>query len=83
MNKSTDEEVLYRNMYVNLSAEAEALKSRAEANESRLESLVKKVNPMPPPRPSIPGPSGTATAPHSRYYSNDSQIFILAHFKRN
>lgn len=65
MSKSTDEEVLYRNMYVNLSAEAEALKSRAEANESRLESLVKKVNPVPPPRPSIPGPSGTATAPQS------------------
>jgi DNA polymerase III alpha subunit (gram-positive type) len=67
MGKSSGEEVLYRNMYVNLSAEAEALKVRAEANESRLESILEKVKPPhPPPRPSVvPGPSGTASAPPS------------------
>ena len=47
-------------MYVNLSAEAEALRMRAEANENRLESLLAKVEPpQPAPRSLIPTPSGS------------------------
>jgi len=55
-SKYSDTEILY----VNLSAEAEALRMRAEANENRLESLLAKVEPpQPAPRSLIPTPSGS------------------------
>ena len=69
-SKYSDTEILY----VNLSAEAEALRMRAEANENRLESLLAKVEPpQPAPRSLIPTPSGSLnpSAPPKEY------VFLL------